>query len=118
MANKPVNHVAIAERIVQFFETNAGVGHTGAILDGARKTRANVLVVAEDDKGFKCVKAAKQISFDEVLAGELEGKLVKGFPLVLDNAAVVELLSGLLADIDRLAKAVQAKKAKKEIAVE
>lgn len=114
MANKPVNHVAIAERIVQFFEANAGVGNTKAILDGARRTQANILVVSEDEKGFKGVKAAKQISFDEVLAGQLGSDLTKGFPLVMDNAAVVELLSGLLADLDRLAKAVQGKKAKKE----
>lgn len=119
MAKQAVNHVAIAEKIVQFFKANKGVGNTAAILDGARRTQANVLVVAEGDKGFKSVKAAKQISFEEVLAGQLDGNLVTGWPLVMDNAAVVELLSGLLGDIARLDKALKdAKKVKKEAAGE
>ena len=116
---KTANHVEIAERIVQFFKTNKGVGNTASILDGARKTQANVLVVTEGDKGFKGVKATKQISFDEVLAGQLEGNLVAGWPLVVDNAAVVELLSGLLGENLRLGRALkEAKKPKKEAAAE
>ena len=101
MTKKFADHVGIARRIVDFFKENKGVGNTAAILDGARRMQANVLVVAEDDKGFKAVKARKQISFAEVEAGQLEGALVVGFPLVMDNAAVVALLKGLLGQIER-----------------
>lgn len=114
MAARSVNHVAIAERIVKFFQVNKGVGNTAAILDGARATRANIILVHEGEKGFKQVKTAKQISFEEIMAGQLDDQMVKGFPLVIDNGAVVELLSGLLADIDRLDKAARAAKSSKK----
>ena len=92
-----VDHAEVSRRIVSFFRKNAGVGHTAAILDGARTTGANVLVVDGSQQRFKNVKGRKQIGFREVLDGQLEGELVQGWPLVLDNEAVVALLSALLS---------------------
>ena len=96
MAKQP-NLTEVAKKVVKFYRDNAGVGHTKAVVSGAERSQANILVVEEGQKTLKGIKGRKQISFEEVMAGQLDANLVQGWPLLLDNGAVVALLEHFLA---------------------
>lgn len=102
----------IAERLIQYFRENRQVGHTKAVLQGANRTNANIVVAteAELENALKGIKGEKLISLAEIEAGELDKENVRGWPLVFDNKAVVALLTELLAATPKPEK----KAAKKE----
>lgn len=113
--DKGIDHVSVANRIVRFYADNQGCGHSKAVIEGAARTKANIVVAteAELDRAFKGCKGDKLISLAEIEAGELDKELVKGFPLVLDNGAMTVLIQGLLGEIDA-AKEAKGKKAAKK----
>jgi len=97
----------IATILIDYWKKNAGKGHTRSILDGAGKTNAIVVVATQDQKErrYRSVNPRKVITLEDVAAGALNAR--EGFPLVIDNGAIVVLLNDLL-------KVVPAKKVKKE----
>jgi len=96
----------IASILIAYWQQNSGIGHTRTILDGAGKTKATVVVATagEKAKGYRNLRPDRVVTLEDVAAGALNAR--QGFPLVLDNEAVVVLLKDLL-------KAATVKKEKK-----
>jgi len=105
--------VLVSREIIEFFETNKGVGHTKALTDGAARTKANFIVATEAEAGTRLrgVSGKRLISLAEIEAGQLREPHARGFPMVIDNGAVTALLGSLLDEIDRLRKRGSAMKA-------
>ena len=97
----------IAALLIDYWKSHPGIGHTRTILDGAGKTNATVVVATQDEKErrYRNVSARKVITLEDVAGGALNAR--EGFPLVIDNGALVVLLNDLL-------KVLPAKSVKKE----
>jgi len=100
-----MNVTLIAKQITEFFTDQKGTGNTKSILDGAKTTGANIVVAtqAEAERHYRGVNPDKVITLEDIEGGILYGANKVGFPLVLDNAAVVALLEKLLADHEKQA---------------
>lgn len=92
-----------------YFSTNRQVGHTKAMIEGAGKS--NCIVVVHDYNSVKDMtkqllkknkkQSVKCLSLAEVGFGELIGHKK---PLLLDNAALYDILTDALHEIKRLKK--------------
>ncbi len=92
-----MNAVVIAGQIIKFLKENKGSGNTTTILDGAVTTGANVVMATAEDtqRSYRGVKPGKVVSLEQVQKGVLDEANKVGFPLVLDNGALVALLEAL-----------------------
>lgn len=90
----------IAQNILEYYYANKAVGHTNAMLNGARNTE-DVLVMAATHRQTEYFGIPKDRSV--TLQTVHDGKL-KGFhkPLLIDHHTVWLILNGLMEDIDKL----------------
>ena len=103
-----MNIVNVARQIVDYYCPKAPIqprGSTKAAIRGAVETNASVLFAThqETQYNYNGLSPNKAISLDQVAGGILNGTAF-GWGMVVDNGAVVVLLKGLLAEIDKKSK--------------
>lgn len=86
--------------LADYFAYRRRVGHTTAMMEGAKKTDCVILVQNENDiKHFKKLKPDGDFrtltSLDDKLRGEIK-------PVVIDNSAMCDILSYAVSRIDFL----------------
>ncbi len=109
-----MNYCTVANNILDYFQQYRGKGHTRAVVESARNTRSIVVVGSVKNKPARALRPVFRghvLTLAEVEEGGLQKPGVAGYPLVLDNGAVVELLTGLMPKEEPEAK--KAKPAKK-----
>jgi hypothetical protein len=114
MKGKTMNYCTVANNILDYFQQYRGKGHTRAVVESARNTRSIVVVGSVKNKPARVLRSVFRghvLTLEEVEEGGLQKPGVAGYPLVLDNGAVVELLTGLMPKEEPEAK--KAKPAKK-----
>ena len=92
-----VNSRRVATDLLNYYTRNRGVGHSNALRLGLEDApTARVLAHNKEMASHLGVQHNRVISFAQVQQGHLLGKY---FPLVIDNAALMDLLDGLLSSI-------------------
>lgn len=101
-----MNIVRIAIELIRYYDVTRQVGHTMAMLDGAKNTKG-VIVVAHTMN--HATDLAKQCPSATPVGLDGSEKKLKGRrePLLLDNSAVIWVLDGLLKEIFSLRKTVR-----------
>lgn len=90
------------EELLQYYQTTRAVGHTYAMINGAKNTD-NVLVLVHSQKYASEIKAKyPKAEFTGFL--NLEGLRGKRKPLLIDNGAMCAILQNALIEIRELQK--------------
>jgi hypothetical protein len=93
-----MNYRTIAANIVRYFTEQKGKGHSRAVVHDAQSTRSIVVVANEEDAQSRVLRGVTRghlVTLEQVERGDLGEPPLVGYPLILDNGAVVELLTGL-----------------------
>ena len=95
MVNK-LRCVENVREILEYYSSRRGVGHTDAMVDGAKHTDG-VIVITNNSSMPTILRGKLKKAEIFTCDSDLERMLLgRDKPLVLDNAAVVELFSGVL----------------------
>jgi len=98
----------------QYFDSARQVGHTTAMMDGAKN--ADCLILAHNQAGADFIKTLKpkgKVVAFPAIDRELKGQRK---PMLLDNAAVVAVVQTALGEIERLERKIaDMKRAAQEI---
>ncbi|MCK9598498.1 MAG: hypothetical protein M0R06_05615 [Sphaerochaeta sp.] len=111
-----LNVQEVARQILAYYSRNRRKGHTRAVVQDARSTRA-IVIVAEDvkDKPLRMVRKNHVLTLAQVQGKALEDAKLQGFPLVRDDSATQVLLSGLMDQTKSVEKPVKVDKADKPV---
>jgi hypothetical protein len=92
------NFIAQLEALFRYFQINRQVGHTTAMLEGAKNVPCLVLANNQAGKNNLKITGLKEV----VTLPEIEGGRLCGLnrPLLIDNAAMAEILGGALHEIE------------------
>lgn len=92
------NFIAQLEALFRYFQINRQVGHTTAMLEGAKNVPCLVLANNQAGKHHLKITGLKEV----VTLPEIEGGRLCGLnrPLLIDNAAMTEILGGALHEIE------------------
>lgn len=102
------------QHLVRYYDTNRGVGHTSAVINGAQNTNGCVVVTAYRGDALQY---AAQDTFTMMTLKDLRDDKLLGrrSPLVFDNHAITELVRQSLAEIARLEKTIETMKTAAQI---
>lgn len=103
----PDKYQQIASSILGYYMRTRAVGHTFAAINGVQAGKSPCLLVVCDYSHAESLAAAKQMDkkrmvvMDDFANGKMSGLRN---PIVFDNLTLIDLLSGLLGEIEYLKK--------------
>lgn len=101
-----MNMIKVATELVQYYRLTRQVGHTTAMLNGA-KNAVRTIILAHD-MNFATFLAKQCPNVVPISLGGIMKLRGRRKPLLIDNAAMAQILDGLLKEISELNKEISA----------